>query len=123
MAANANGMRRLQCRRCLYMSRSFRFIPYARRRPATLLRSAAARRELQTVVVQRRPARFSTEAMAIALRDGDVPVIARIRDDAICFDLRTLREDEFGTLEESLSAAILGEDQDHSADDAPSSAS
>lgn len=61
--------------------------------------------ELETVVVQWRPARTSAESMAAALREADVPVIARIRDDAICFDLRTLREPDFEILIASVSAA------------------
>lgn len=66
-------------------------------------------RELPTVVVQWRPSRMSTEAMAAALRDCDVPVIARIRDDTIFFDLRTLREPDFETLVASVSAAVWDE--------------
>jgi L-seryl-tRNA(Ser) seleniumtransferase len=62
-------------------------------------------KELPTVVVQWRPARRSVEAMMAALREADVPVIARVRDDAICFDLRTLRPSDFEPLVASVSAA------------------
>ena len=62
--------------------------------------------ELQTVVVQWRPGQASAESMAVALRQADVPVIARIRDDAICFDLRTVRETDFETLVVSVASAV-----------------
>jgi len=62
--------------------------------------------ELETVVVQWRPSQMSAESMAGALREADVPVVARIRDDAICFDLRTLREADFETLVASVSSAM-----------------
>jgi L-seryl-tRNA(Ser) seleniumtransferase len=74
-------------------------------------------RELQTVVVQWRPGQASTEAMAAALRDADMPIIVRIRDDAICFDLRTIREADFETLVGSVSAAVWGQQADRSPED------
>ena len=63
-------------------------------------------RELQTVVVQWRPTRASAEAMAARLRHSEVPVISRVRDDAICFDLRTLRESDVEGLVASASSAV-----------------
>ena len=63
-------------------------------------------RELQTVVVQWRPVRASVETMAARLRQSETPVIARIRDDAICFDLRTVRECDFEGLVASASSAV-----------------
>jgi len=66
-------------------------------------------KELPTVVVQWRPARRSVEATMAALREADVPVIARVRDDAICFDLRTLRPSDFEPLVASVSAAVWDE--------------
>ncbi len=68
--------------------------------------------ELQTVVVQWRPSQAPTETMATALRDVDVPVIVRIRDDAICFDLRTIREAEFEALVGAVSAAVWDQQTD-----------
>jgi L-seryl-tRNA(Ser) seleniumtransferase len=62
--------------------------------------------ELETVVVQWRPSQISADSMAAALRESDVPVVARIRDDAICFDLRTLREADFEALVASVSSAM-----------------
>jgi len=67
-------------------------------------------KELPTVVVQWRPARRSAYATITALREADVPVIARVRDDAICFDLRTLRSSDFEALVASVSAAVWDED-------------
>ncbi len=63
-------------------------------------------RELQTVVVQWRPTDASADTMVTRLREADVPAIARIRDDAICFDLRTLREQEFEILVASVCSAV-----------------
>ncbi|MFQ5495557.1 MAG: L-seryl-tRNA(Sec) selenium transferase, partial [Phycisphaerae bacterium] len=59
---------------------------------------------MATVVVQWRPVRASADATAAALRAADVPVIARIADDAICFDVRTLRGDDLETLVASVSS-------------------
>ncbi len=63
-------------------------------------------RELPTVVVQWRPARSSAAEMIEELHSADTPVVARIRDDAICFDLRTVPESDFDTLVESTSTAV-----------------
>ncbi len=62
--------------------------------------------ELQTVVVRWRVGGVSAQLMASALREADVPVIVRIRDDEICFDLRSLQEAEFDTLVASASGAL-----------------
>ncbi len=62
--------------------------------------------ELQTVVVRWRVGGVSAQSMASALREADVPVIVRIRDDEICFDLRSLQETEFDTLVDSASGAL-----------------
>ena len=62
-------------------------------------------RQLQTVVVQWRPEHRSAVEAAAALRSADRPVVARVRDDAICFDLRTVRDREFEDLIESIQHA------------------
>ncbi len=65
--------------------------------------------ELQTVVVKWRPSQVSAESMAGRLRETEVPVIVRIRDDAICFDLRTLPESDLESLMGSVSSAVWDE--------------
>ncbi len=70
--------------------------------------------ELETVVVRWRPSRLSVEEMAGRLREGEAPVVVRVRDDAICFDLRTLREPDFEHLVSSVSAAVWGNDAEPS---------
>jgi L-seryl-tRNA(Ser) seleniumtransferase len=66
--------------------------------------------ELPTVVIQWRPSRGSVEETIAALRDGEVPVIARVRDDAICFDLRTLRPIDFEPLVAAVASAVADDD-------------
>lgn len=58
--------------------------------------------ELPTVVLRWNPSFASASTVARRLRLGDVPVIVRVRDDAVCFDLRTIRPSEF----EDLAAAV-----------------
>jgi L-seryl-tRNA(Ser) seleniumtransferase len=60
--------------------------------------------QLPTVVVQWRPSRLSAAQAVRALRESDIPVVARIRDDAVCFDMRTVREPDV----EPLVAAVTG---------------
>ncbi|MFQ5414080.1 MAG: L-seryl-tRNA(Sec) selenium transferase [Phycisphaerae bacterium] len=74
-------------------------------------------RTLETVVVQWRPARSTVHAIAAALRDADVPVIVRIRDDAICFDLRTIRPTDQDDLIASVTAAAIDDTIDNPVDD------
>jgi len=69
-------------------------------------------RELETVVIQWRPARATVDRMGDALREAETPVIARIRDDAICFDLRTIRETDFEAVVSAVSAEVWpGDDE------------
>ncbi len=70
--------------------------------------------ELETVVVQWRPSSCSTADMVARLREADVPVVARVRDDAICFDLRTTREDDIETLVESVASMVEDDGEDES---------
>ena len=51
--------------------------------------------EFPTVVVQWRPSADTPQYAADCLREAEVPVVARIRDDAICFDVRTLVPADF----------------------------
>ncbi|MBU0718990.1 MAG: L-seryl-tRNA(Sec) selenium transferase [Planctomycetes bacterium] len=62
-------------------------------------------KEMETVVIQWRPSQTSVDEMAAALRQAEIPVVTRIRDDAICFDLRTLQESDFEPLVASTSSA------------------
>ncbi len=63
-------------------------------------------RELESVVVRWRPATASVDETAAALRDADTPVIAVIRDDALCFDLRTIRALDLDPLVTSISNTV-----------------
>ena len=69
-------------------------------------------RELPTVVIQWRPVRMSTESATSALRGADVPVIVRVRDDAVCFDLRTIRRDDEEDLVASVSSVGIDDADD-----------
>jgi len=66
-------------------------------------------RELPTVVVQWRPATRTVESVAAALRHATVPVVARIREDAICFDLRTVRPEDYQDLIAAAASAAMAE--------------
>ncbi len=68
--------------------------------------------ELPTVVVQWRPAHLSVEEAMEALRQAETPVIARVRDEAVCFDLRTIRSADL----EPLVAAVCSAVWDHECD-------
>jgi L-seryl-tRNA(Ser) seleniumtransferase len=54
--------------------------------------------QIPTVVVQWRPSRASVAVTLARLRQAPTPVVARARDDSICFDLRTLADAEFDRL-------------------------
>ncbi len=71
--------------------------------------------ELPTVVVQWKPLRLSADRAASALREADVPVVARIRDEVICFDLRTLRQSDHDDLVSSVVSASWPNDRDEGA--------
>ena len=61
--------------------------------------------EFETVVVQWQPALTTVSSMTAALREAEVPVIARVRDNALCFDLRTVRESDFESLIATVTSA------------------
>jgi L-seryl-tRNA(Ser) seleniumtransferase len=46
--------------------------------------------------------------IAALLRQGDPPVIARIQEDRLVFDMRTLRDEELGLLAEAVCRALAG---------------
>ena len=66
--------------------------------------------EIPSVGVQWRPKQTKVSEAVRRLRDGDVPVVARVHDDAICFDLRTIADDDFEELAAGVTAAIEDED-------------
>lgn len=72
-------------------------------------------RELDTVLVQWRPEFSSADDAVAALREAEIPVIARIHDDAITFDLRTLSEDDL----EPLVSAVVSTRLDDEDEEAP----
>ncbi len=74
-------------------------------------------RELTTVIVQWRPAGARASEIAAALREADIPVIARIRDEAICFDLRTIRDDDLEGLVDAVASVILDDDDEDEEED------
>jgi seryl-tRNA(Sec) selenium transferase len=77
-------------------------------------------KELDTVVVQWRPSSASVDDTTAELREAEVPVIVRIRDDAICFDLRTLPESHFDDLIDAVYAAMYGDPcEDDESDEEP----
>jgi L-seryl-tRNA(Ser) seleniumtransferase len=76
-------------------------------------------REIETVVVQWRPEHVTVTAAIEALRHAETPVIARIRDDAICFDLRTIRPLDFDELVAAVCAAAWGDDSEPERDGTP----
>jgi L-seryl-tRNA(Ser) seleniumtransferase len=61
---------------------------------------------LETVVVQWRPAQAGIGAVTAAMRAAQTPVIARVRDDAIIFDVRTIRPDELDDVVTAATAAL-----------------
>ena len=61
---------------------------------------------LETVVVQWRPSCAGVEAVTAAMRAAATPVVARVRDDAIVFDLRTVGPNEFDDLVAAASSPL-----------------
>jgi len=64
---------------------------------------------LETVVVQWRPSSGAVDALTSAMRSASPPVIARVQDQAILFDLRTVQEEEFDDLVAVAAAAVKGQ--------------
>ncbi len=74
-------------------------------------------REIPTVIVQWRPAGASASEITSAMREADVPVIARIRDEAICFDLRTIRDDDLENLVDTVASVVLEDEPEDDEDE------
>ena len=64
-------------------------------------------KEMETVIVQWQPKHVSTDEMAALLRTADIRVIVRVRDDAVCFDLRTIRDSDFEPLVSSVATTVM----------------
>jgi L-seryl-tRNA(Ser) seleniumtransferase len=62
--------------------------------------------EVPTVVIHWRPAGLSATEASRRLREGDTPVVARIKDEAVCFDLRTLLPSDFESLVQAVTDAL-----------------
>jgi L-seryl-tRNA(Ser) seleniumtransferase len=62
--------------------------------------------DIATRLVAVAPKRMSPDALALALRRHEQPVFARIRDDLVLADPRTLREGEDALLVEAVAAAL-----------------
>jgi L-seryl-tRNA(Ser) seleniumtransferase len=69
-------------------------------------------RELPTVVVRWKPSRRSIDTVMSALRHTEIPVIARVHEDAICFDLRTIREQDYEDLAAAAASAVFADDEE-----------
>lgn len=69
--------------------------------------------DLPTRLVCIRPEKYSAEAVRAALLQSDPPLLARVENDELRLDPRTLREDEFTLAAESLRQAYsAGQDKD-----------
>ncbi len=69
-------------------------------------------KELETIIVQWHPEHAGVNEVVSALRAAETPVVARVRDDALCFDVRTIPESDFDTLVDSITAAALDTEPD-----------
>jgi len=63
--------------------------------------------DLPTWAVAVKPNKASVEALETELRNQHPPIIARIIDDRLCLDLRTIQADEFRTLAHGIAQALL----------------
>ncbi|MCH7703411.1 MAG: L-seryl-tRNA(Sec) selenium transferase, partial [Planctomycetes bacterium] len=72
--------------------------------------------ELETITIEWRPTRLSAGSASERLRVADTPVVARVHDEAVCFDLRTIALSDFEDLVESV-AQSASEDEDTLSDE------
>jgi len=62
--------------------------------------------DLPTWAVAVKPKKASVEALEAALRNQAPPIIARISDDRLCLDLRTIQADEFSVVAHAMAQAL-----------------
>jgi L-seryl-tRNA(Ser) seleniumtransferase len=62
--------------------------------------------ELPTMLLALEPANMSANDLEVGLRMQDPPVVARIVDDKLCLDLRTVQSKELGDLERAIRGAL-----------------
>ena len=62
--------------------------------------------DLPTWAVAVKPSKASLEALEAALRNQAPPIIARISDDRLCLDLRTIQADEFTLIVRGMAQAL-----------------
>jgi L-seryl-tRNA(Ser) seleniumtransferase len=62
--------------------------------------------ELPTFVVRLTAPGISAETMATRLRHGNPPLLARVRDDTLMLDVRTISEEEYELIEQGLRLAL-----------------
>ena len=68
--------------------------------------------DLATGVTRWEPSFASVDDVVARLRQAETPVIVRIRDDAICFDLRTITDNDFETLANAVASTAPDNDND-----------
>ncbi|MGB0715431.1 MAG: L-seryl-tRNA(Sec) selenium transferase [Phycisphaerae bacterium] len=66
-------------------------------------------RAMDSVAVTWRPRSQSVTGCGKAMRLAPMPVISKIQEDAICFDLRTIADEEFDAIEAAIHAALQAE--------------
>ena len=62
--------------------------------------------EIATVLLSLRPGHSSASALEVKLRSLDVPIIARIADEEVLFDLRTIEEGELAAIKEGIKTIL-----------------
>jgi L-seryl-tRNA(Ser) seleniumtransferase len=65
-------------------------------------------REIPTVLVGVRAASLSASALEERLRGGETPIIVRVADEMVLFDLRTIEPDEFPAIRDALQVIVTG---------------
>lgn len=64
---------------------------------------------LETRAVRVQPEKISAQALAQILRQGKIPLVARVHEEAVILDVRTLRGEEISLAAQALAAALGGE--------------